>query len=63
MSTLSQAYKGRCRDYNDNILIDNAKDDGIVQTTNSSNLVVKTIVVSNRSVTGSNPVGGVNKRR
>jgi len=59
MSTLSQAYKGRCRDYNDNILIDNAKDDGIVQTTNSSKLVVKTIVVSNRSVTGSNPVGGV----
>ena len=35
MSTLSQARKGRCRDYNDDILLGNAKDDGIVQTTNS----------------------------
>ena len=35
MSTLSQARKVRCRDYNDDILLGNAKDDGIVQTTNS----------------------------
>ena len=34
MPTLSQALKGRCRDYNDDILLGNAKDDGIVQTTN-----------------------------
>jgi hypothetical protein len=35
MTTLSQARKGRCRDYNDDIPLGNAKDDGIVQTTNS----------------------------
>ncbi len=58
MPTLSQARKGRCRDYNDDILLGNAKDDGIVQTTNRI-LVVKTIVVSNRSVAGSIPAVGV----
>ena len=59
MSTLSQARKGRCRDYNDDILLGDAKDDGIVQTTNRFILVVKTIVVSNRSVAGSIPAVGV----
>jgi len=53
MSTLSQARKGRCRDYNDDILLGNAKDDGIVQTTNRFILVVKTIVVSNIEVDSS----------
>ena len=59
MSTLSQARKGRCRDYNDDILLGDAKDDGIVQTTNRFILVMKIIVVSNRSVAGSIPAVGV----
>ena len=58
MSTLSQARKGRCRDYNDDILLGDAKDDGIVQTTNRFFLVVKTIVVSNRLVASSILAGG-----
>ena len=60
MSTLSQARKGRCRDYNDDILLGDAKDDGIVQTTNRFFLVVKTIVVSNQRVDGSSPSYPVN---
>jgi len=61
MPTLSQARKGRCRDYNDDILLGYAKDDGIVQTTNRFILVMKIIVVSNRSVDGSNPSVGDKK--